>query len=267
LRTTLPFRHENEKIYLKKINPLIRLILPFILVVPFLVIEDFYLIFSILFVSLTTDLILRLNIIKILTRLKVVIPFVFLITIFIPFYVGETVVYRFNIGIPIIIYKEGLYLASLIFLRVFGALFIFMSFFSTLTYSEFIDALTKLQLPPVLVGSLIIMLHYIPILAGSNKKILEAQEMRGKKITSYWQKLKAHAYIMGKAIVMNMERSERLYESLKMRGFSGKITFAPKKIKMIDVVLLALFSLMVISFIFIINLKSIYQGVFTLILP
>jgi energy-coupling factor transporter transmembrane protein EcfT len=142
-----------------------------------------------------------------------------------------------------------------------------MSFFSTLTYSEFIDALTKLRIPSVLVGSLIIMLHYIPILAGSNKKILEAQEMRGKKITSYWQKLKTHAYIMGKTIVMNMERSEKLYESLKMRGFSGKITFATKKIKIIDVGLLIFFSLLIIYFVFIIDLKSIYCGVLTLILP
>ncbi|MFX1596566.1 MAG: hypothetical protein ACFFBK_10945, partial [Promethearchaeota archaeon] len=72
--------------------------------------------------------------------------------------------------------------------------------------------------------------------------------------------------IMGKSIIMNMERSERLYESLKMRGFSGKITFAHKKLKLTDLGLLILFSLMIIIFIFIIDLESIYQGVFTLIL-
>lgn len=267
MKTTLPFRFESEKLYLKKIHPLIRLILPFILVIPLLIIEDFYLIFTILLFTFIFDLIFRLSIIKVLLRLKIVIPFVFLITIFIPLYVGETVFCSFNIGIKIIIYREGLSLASLIFLRIFGALFIFMSFLSSLTYSEFIEALTKLRIPSVLVGSLIIMLHYIPILAGSNKKILEAQEMRGKKITSYWQKLKTHAYIMGKSLVMNMERSERLYESLKMRGFSGKITFAPRKLKITDVGLLILFSLTIICFIFIINLQSIYQWVFALFLP
>ncbi len=198
--------------------------------------------------------------------IRLILPFIFLITVFIPFYVGDTKFYILNLGFRIIIYKEGLYLASLIFFRVIGALFIFMSFFSTLTYSEFIDALTKLRLPSVLVGSLIIMIHYIPILAMSNKKILDAQEMRGKKITSYWQKLKTHAYIMGKSIIMNMERSERLYESLKMRGFSGKITFVQNKLKLTDLGLIILFSLMVIIFIFVIDLELIYQGVFTLIL-
>ncbi len=265
MRTTLPFRLENEKIYFKTIHPLIRLTLPFILVVPFLILEDFYLIFTILLITLIIDLFLRVNFIKIFSRLKVVIPFIFLITIFIPFYVGDTIYYSLNFNIKI--YQEGLYLAILILLRVFGALFVFMSFFSTLTYSEFIAALTKLRIPSVLVGSLIIMLHYIPILVGSNKKILEAQEIRGKKVTSYWEKLKTHAYIMGKSIIMNMERSEKLYDSLKMRGFSGKISFAPIKFKAIDIGILILFIFMIICFIFIVNLESIYRGVFALIMP
>ncbi|UCC18409.1 MAG: hypothetical protein JSV62_09860 [Promethearchaeota archaeon] len=267
MKTTLPFRHEDERLYLKMIHPLIRFILPFILVIPFLIIGDLYLIITVLLITLIVDLILRLNIIKILSKLKVIIPIVFLITIFIPLYVGHTIFYSFNIGIRVTIYREGLYLASLIFLRVFGALFIFMSFFTTLTYSEFIEVLTKLRIPSVFVGSLIIMLHYIPILASSNKKILEAQEMRGKKITSYWKKLKTHAYIMGKGIIMNMERSERLYESLKMRGFSGKITFAPKKFRIIDFGLLFLFILLVFFLIFIINLELVYKWGFALFLP
>lgn len=263
----MPFRLENEKIYLKKSHPLTRLILPFIIVVPFIIIDDLYLIISLILVVLIIDIIFRLNIKEILSRLKIVIPFVFFLTFFIPLYLGDIVLYQFNIGITIKIFKEGLLLASLIFLRVLGTLFILISFFSTLTYSEFIEALTKLRIPSIFVGSLIIMLHYIPILAKSNRKILEAQEMRGKNIATYRQKLKTHAYIMGKSIVINMERSEKLYESLKMRGFTGKITFASKKFKLIDLSFFTLFSLIIVFMVFILNLQLIYQGVITLFLP
>jgi cobalt/nickel transport system permease protein len=190
-----------------------------------------------------------------------------LIVIFIPFYVGNTVIFQIDTFIRIQVYQEGLYLASLIFLRVIGSFFIFVSFLSSLTYSEFIEALTKLRIPSVFVGSLVIMLHYIPIFATSNKKILEAQEVRGKKISSYWQKLKTHAFIMGKSIVVNMERSEKLYESLKMRGFSGKITFAQKKFKVLDIGLLVIFLFLMISCIFVLDLQSIYNEVGTLFLP
>jgi cobalt/nickel transport system permease protein len=267
MKPILPFRHEDSKTYLSKIHPLIRLILPFILVLPFLFINDIYLILTILLITLVIDLIFRLTILEILSRFRVIIPFILLVIIFIPLYVGNTIAYQINIGIKISIYKEGLYLALIIFLRIFTALFVFLSFFSSLTYSEFIEALTKLRIPAVMIGSFIIMIHYIPILASSNKKILEAQEMRGKKITTYWQKLKSHAFVMGKSIIMNMERSERLYESLKMRGFSGKITFAPKKIKFYDLGSLIVSLIIIILLIYFIDIKSIFQGVFSLILP
>ncbi|MFX0071700.1 MAG: energy-coupling factor transporter transmembrane component T family protein [Candidatus Hermodarchaeota archaeon] len=148
----------------------------------------------------------------------------------------------------------------------FGATFIFMSFFSSLTYSEFIEALTSLPIPSFFVGSFIIMLHYIPVIASSNKKILEAQELRGKKITTYWKRLKAHAFVMGKSLVSNMERSERLYEALKMRGFSGNLTFAPRKIKVYDVMLIALFLFISLFFVYLINLEQIYKEVISLFL-
>jgi cobalt/nickel transport system permease protein len=236
-------------------------------VVPFLIIDDIYLIFTSILIFFTLGIVFQLKLLKALSRLKIVFPLVLLIVIFLPLYIGDTILYKINTFIKINIYQEGLHLATLIFLRVIGSLFIFMSFLGSLTYSEFIEALTKLRIPPVLVGSLVIMLHYIPILAISNKKILDAQEIRGKKTSSYWLKLKTHAYIMGKSIIMNMERSEKLYESLKMRGFSGEITFVSKKYKVFDILLLGVALIMLISLIFFIDLESIYHEVITLFLP
>lgn len=187
-------------------------------------------------------------------------------TIFLPFYIGTTVLFRFTGVIPFTIYEEGTRLMFLILMRILGAIFVFLSFFSTLTYSEFIETLTKLRIPSMFTGSFIIMLHYIPILADSNRKILLAQELRGKKITSYREKLKTHAFIMGKSIVMNMERSEKLYETLKMRGFSGKLTFASRKLKIIDIFILSFF-ITLITLLIVINLEMIYLGVIRLILP
>jgi len=266
LESILPFRHEDEKTLLNKIHPVVRLVLPFIFVIPFLLIENIYLIYNYIFLTIIFTLITRLNLIRILKRLKTVIPFILVITIFLPLYIGETIIYQINIGISINIYEEGLNRAYFLFMRIFGATFIFMSFFSSLTYSEFIEALTSLKLPAFFVGSFIIMLHYIPIIASSNKKILEAQELRGKKITNYWQRLKVHAFIMGKSLVANMERSEYLYESLKMRGFSGELTFAPRNIKIYDFIILLVFIFISVYFIYFLNLESIYMEVFKLFL-
>ena len=262
----LPFKHEDEKNVLNRIHPLIRFILPFILVVPFLIINDVYLVITIILFVIFFNLVFRLHLLKIFSKLKALIPFILLITIFVPFYVGNTVFYQLNLGIPLNIYVEGLTYALTLFFRIIGAAFVFLTFFTTLTYSEFIEALTKLRaIPSFFVGSIIIMLHYIPILARSNRKVLEAQDLRGKNFTSYWQRLKTHAFIMGKNVVHNMERSEILYESLKMRGFSGKITFSSKKIKLADILIVIMFVVIMISFIYFVNLEQIYTGVLQLL--
>ncbi len=267
METSLPFRHENESTILVLLHPLIRLILPFIFVIPFLIISDIFLTITLILITFFISLVVRLKIFRVFKRIKSILPFIILITIFVPFYVGNTIIYQINIGFSLYIYQEGVFLAILLFLRIFGAIYIFMSFFSSLTYSEFIEALTKLRfIPAMFIGSLVIMLHYIPILANSNRKILEAQELRGKKITTYREKIKTHAYIMGKSIIMNMERSEKLYESLKMRGFSGKITFAPRKLKILDLIILLMFIFIIVSFIFFTNLESLYMAVFSLFL-
>ena len=250
MESTLPFRHENEKSILNKFHPLIRLAIPFIFVVPILIIENIYLIITIIFITLLIDLVVRLKLKRILSRVLRVIPFVILMTVFIPFYM-----------------QNGINLAILLFSRMLGAIFIFLSFFSSLTYSEFIEALTKLRLPPMFTGSLVIMLHYIPILASSNRKILGAQELRGKRITTYWEKVKTHAFIMGKSMVMNIERSEKLYESLKMRGFSGKLTFAARGIKIKDLLLIIMPIFLMVSLIYLINLEAFYTWVIGLFLP
>ncbi|MHA1273344.1 MAG: energy-coupling factor transporter transmembrane component T family protein [Promethearchaeota archaeon] len=267
MNTSLPFRHNNEKTILSGIHPVIRLILPFFFVIPFLLIDDIYLIIVFILITFLICLVAKLKLIRILSRVTSILPFILLITIFIPLYIGNTTVFRINFfGIPVNLYKEGINRAILLFARIFAAIFIFMSFYSSLTYSEFIEALTSLKLPSLLVGSFIIMLHYIPIFASSNKKILEAQELRGKKITNYWEKLKAHAYIMGKSLVANMERSEKIYESLKMRGFTGKMTFAKRKLKIYDFFTLILFTFITISILFVLDLELIFEELFTLCL-
>lgn len=268
MKAILPFKHEEDKNLLNKIHPLVRLILPFIWVIPFLILNDIYLVLTIILINIIFSIIFRLNLLKTIQKLKIIIPFIILITIFLPIYIGHTILLHINIGLRINVYLEGLNLALLLFFRVFGAALIFLTYFSSLTYSEFIEALTKIRIiPSFFVGSIIIMLHYIPILAQSNRKILNAQELRGKKITTYRQQLKTHAFIMGKNLISNMERSEKLYESLKMRGFSGKITIASKKLKIFDIIIISSFIIVLLILVYFIDLKLFYIEVIRLFLP
>ena len=262
MKTELPFRHENDKNFFDKVHPMVRFILPFILVIPCLILADLFLIITVILIVIILNIVFRLQFVQTLSRLKLIIPFVFVLTIFVPFYYGSTVIYQFYFLVPIKLYSEGLRMGLIIFLRVVLAALTFLSFFSSLTYSEYIETLTKIRIiPSFLVGSIVIMLHYIPILASSNKKVLEAQELRGKNTTKYGVRLKTHAYIMGKNVVNNMERSEKLYDSLKMRGFSGKISFASKNLKLLDYIVLIIFVLIMVFLVYFIDIEALILGV------
>lgn len=267
MKAELPFRIENEKNFFNRFHPIIRFLIPFILVLPFLILNNIYLVITIIFIVICINVFFNLHLLKVISRLKFLIPFLLLICIFIPFYFGHTIIFQLNISITLNIYLEGLNMALLLFFRIIGASFTFLTFFSSLTYSEFIEAIIKIRIiPSFLIGSIVIMLHYLPILAAFNRKALEAQELRGKNTATFWQRLKTHGYIMGKNIVNNMERSEKLYESLKMRGFNGKLTFATRKLKIYDYFLILLTLSVVIFLIYFINLEQLYLGVINLFL-
>ena len=118
MKTELPFRHENDINSFNKIHPMIRFILPFILVIPCLIIADLYLIITIILIVGIMNFIFRLQFVQTLSRLKLIIPFVFILTIFIPFYYGSTVIYQFYFLVPIKLYAEGLRMGLIIFLRI-----------------------------------------------------------------------------------------------------------------------------------------------------
>ncbi|MFW9772675.1 MAG: energy-coupling factor transporter transmembrane component T family protein [Candidatus Thorarchaeota archaeon] len=267
MKPDLPFKTENERNFFNKFHPIIRFLIPFILVLPFLIFNDMYLAITIIFIVVCINVFSKLHLLNVISRLKILIPFLFMVCIFIPFYFGHTILFQINIGIILNVYLEGIQMAFLLLFRIVGAAFTFLTFFSSLTYSEFIDALTRIRIiPSFIVGSIVIMLHYIPILAISNKRVLDAQELRGKNIATYWQRVRTHGFIMGKNLVNNMERSEKLYESLKLRGFTGKLTFAPRKLKLYDYFMLLSTLSFIIFLVYFLNLEQIYMEVINLFL-
>ncbi|MFX0176298.1 MAG: hypothetical protein ACFE85_08720, partial [Candidatus Hodarchaeota archaeon] len=118
MKGVLPFKHEDDKKILNRIHPLVRFILPFILVVPFLIINDVFLTLTIILLNVILSIVFRLKLAYILSKLRVLIPFLLLLTIFIPFYIGETIIFQLNLHFNLIIYLELFNLEIHIFLRV-----------------------------------------------------------------------------------------------------------------------------------------------------
>ncbi len=243
----IPFRTINEKNYLSGFNSEIRFIASLIISVSLAFVTKFYIFFIVLGVHLIMGLIVRVNFKRIIKRLLLILPIMIFFTAFIPFYraqgfdpfVWTKILWSWEWGpFKIYLYSDRLEYAALIFMRMLSIFLIFMFYLSSLSFTEFV---TIRLLPKSIASALIIMLRYIPDFLTKNKKLIESQKLRGQElIKSRKGRVKLAGYVIGTTLVKTMEKSEILYESMMMRGFSGKITISRKPIKYYDILFLCL---------------------------
>jgi cobalt/nickel transport system permease protein len=140
--------------------------------------------------------------------------------ILLPFFYGSTVIY--TLAMPwgqVSAFREGLDLGILISLRIIGLVTLFLAALSHLSLGEFIGALRTLRIPSAVLGSLLIMLRYIPLFIEERRQMQEAQRLRGFERGERMNRIRSLGYLVGSTIDRAMDRSIVVYESMTLRGF------------------------------------------------
>ncbi len=169
-------------------------------------------------------------------RFEVVILFWVLL---LPFFYGSTVI--LSISVPwgqLIAYQEGFEFGILIGLRIFGLITMFLAAFSHMSLAEFIGALRTLKIPTFILGSLMIMLRYIPLFVEERQCMQEAQQLRGFEKGERLGRIRSLGFLVGSIIDRAMDRSISVYESMTLRGFGHGMFIVGVKPKRNDVLLI-----------------------------
>lgn len=169
-------------------------------------------------------------------RFEVVILFWVLL---LPFFYGSTVI--LSISVPwgqLIAYQEGLEFGVLIGFRIFGLITMFLAALSHMSLAEFIGALKTLKIPTIILGSLLIMLRYIPLFVEERQRMQEAQQLRGFEKGERLGRIRFLGYLVGSIIDRAMDRSISVYESMTLRGFGHGMFIVGVRPKRNDVVLI-----------------------------
>lgn len=120
---------------------------------------------------------------------------------------------------------------------------------STTPIEEIVGALNVLKLPKVMSVQVLLMFRYITILVQEFERALTAYSLRsGGGHAIEWR---AWGSFMGQIFIRTSERSYRLYDSMKLRGFNGNFDdMLEKKFKPKDAIyiLIWLMVLLVIHF-------------------
>ena len=170
--------------------------------------------------------------------------------ILLPFFYGTTIIFSF--AVPwgyLVAYREGLSLGFLFGFRIFGIVTLFLAALSHMSLIEFIGALKTLRIPVSILGSLLIMLRYIPLFLEERHRMQEAQQLRGFHRGSRSERIKSLGFLIGSIIDRALDRSVAVYESMTLRGFGHGMFIIGVRPRQRDILLfLGLFLLMLILF-------------------
>ncbi|WP_425046524.1 cobalt ECF transporter T component CbiQ [Primorskyibacter sp. S87] len=118
---------------------------------------------------------------------------------------------------------EGLWRAIEIALTANAVVLALMTLVGTMEPVTLGHALHKLRCPDRLVHLLLFTIRYIEVLREEYLRLRTAMRLRGFRPGTNWHTYRSFGYLVGMMLVRAVERSERILEAMKCRGFSGRL--------------------------------------------
>lgn len=145
------------------------------------------------------------------------------------------------------LFLEGLVLGIMLSLRMFLILLVFMGTMSHMTLSEFIGAIRGLRVPVSMLGSLLIMLKYIPQFVHERRSMHESQLLRGLESGKRAGRIRSLGYLIGTTIDRAFDRSLFVYDSMTLRGFGKRSHVSGTGFRRFDIIIPVLVFLLAVN--------------------
>lgn len=159
-------------------------------------------------------------------RSLLIIPFVLAISLFVPFITPGPVLWELALGpLRFHITSTGLIRFFSLGLRAFVSFMAVIVLVSTTRFGDLMWAAGRLGMPSRLVIIVSFMYRYLFILIDEASHMMLARDLRsgGKK---YGALLLASGGIVGALMVRSLDHAEKLYQSMLLRGYSGRTVLA-----------------------------------------
>ncbi len=159
----------------------------------------------------------------ILKRSLVIIPFVLMVAIFIPFFKKGEIAGGYSFGtLKLTVTYDGLMILWNILVKAYLCILSMILLITSTKLSNLLKALEKLKFPSVFVIILSFMYRYIFVVQDELMKMKQAKEARTTG-GSRWFHVKVLANMIGVLFMRTYERGENVYFAMCSRGFNGKI--------------------------------------------
>ncbi len=243
-------RYGNLNSVIHRMDPRVKIVvfISFVLVVistPPVEFSKFFLYFLLIFSVILAS---RVPLGFILRRSLVVIPFVLLVAISIPFTKGGEVAGSYSFwSLNLDVSHTGLDIFFNVLIKSWLSVLSMVTLVSTTSFPRLLKGFQRLKLPRVMILIISFMYRYIFILADEITAMKRARDSRSSGGNRRWH-IKTIGDIIGSLFIRSYERGERIYAAMLSRGFTGEIkTLDDLRIKSQDILFLVIFSLMVVA--------------------
>lgn len=155
-----------------------------------------------------------------LSRLRYPGWFILAVVVLLPFVSGSTVI--FNIG-SLEVKQEGLQAVLLIVTRFVCILTVSLVLFGTAPFLTSIKAMRSLRLPSVIVDMMLLSYRYLEESGETQKSMQRAMRLRGFKGDRFsFRNLTILSSLAGSLLIRSYERSQRVYQAMRLRGYGAK---------------------------------------------
>ena len=198
---------------------------------------DSWLAFGLFFVIIATLLIFsRIPALYVLKRSLVIMPFVVLIAIFIPFFKQGEVAGSYNVWLwQVNVTHSGLQVLVNILMKSWLSILSLILLTSTTRVPDLLKGLERLRMPSSMVMVLSFMYRYIFVLVDEVLRMKQARDSRNYGGRRLWQ-FRTIGSMIGTLFIRSYERGERVYAAMVARGFDGQTrTLSRLQLKPLDI--------------------------------
>lgn len=171
-------------------------------------------------VSVVALVLARLPAAKTLKRMAVMDTFILFMLLTLPFTIaGDPAFTLFGLEAS----WQGLWRALEIALKANAIVLMLLSLVGSMEPTTLGHALYRLRVPAVLIHLLLFTVRYIDVIHAEYRRLRTAMKARGFRPTNRLHTWRSFGYLVGMLLVRALERSERILEAMKCRGFTGKL--------------------------------------------
>jgi cobalt/nickel transport system permease protein len=177
------------------------------------------------------------------SRTLMVLPFLILVAVFLPWTYGQETLWCFG-GDGLCVHREGLLLAASLAVKgVISILWVEMVVFTT-PIIDLLAGLRSLKVPPVVLETLSFLFRYLDLIVDEGQRLKRARRARlaGRGRRMAWR---SGGGIIGRAFLRAVRRAERIWLAMQARGYRGElltmkmISFRPADLLLVVAVLAA----------------------------